>query len=250
MIRAVIIDDEAPGSDYLNTLLTEFCPQVAVEAIADSIESGIKMITEHRPELVFLDIKLPGGTGFDILKAVSAIDFDVIFTTAHDNFAIKAFRFSALDYLLKPIDAEDLLAAIEKLEQKKRPLEEQKRRFQFFMDQWMSQDQFQRITLPVADGFTICEIPEIIRCESDGSYTRIFFKNDPTLLISRVLKEMEDLLEGSQFFRIHRSHLVNLREVIRYKKSDGGLVVMSDGEEILISRRKKDEFLHRFNVGR
>jgi len=251
-VRVVIVDDEEPGSDYLHKLIQEFCPEVEVVAVANSIRSGIEKITLNKPDLVFLDIQMPGGTGFDILEKLGelgGLDFQVVFTTAFDNYAIKAFRFSALDYLLKPVDAEELMESIKKVAKMKIGESDLKSKFDFFINNYNNDEKFTQIALPTFDGFEIVDLKNVIRCESDGSYTKVVIEGQKNLVVSKMLKEIEELLGNGNFFRTHRSHLVNLDHVKRYLKTRGGSVITTDGEEVPIARGKKDQFIAIFNPG-
>ncbi|MGD1846260.1 MAG: LytR/AlgR family response regulator transcription factor [Salibacteraceae bacterium] len=248
MTNAIIIDDEDRGREFLHKLLLEYCSAVNVVAKADSIDAGIEAIQQYKPDLVFLDIMMPGGTGFDILEHVAPIDFDIIFTTAHDKFAIRAIRFSALDYLLKPIDVEELQRAVERVNNKNEAgTEANKKNVQVFLDNVRGVNPFKQIVLPTMEGLIFVRVEEIIRCQGEGSYSRIFLQAQDSVLVSRNLKEIEGLLADSGFFRVHKSHLINLNHIRRYIKGSGGFAVMSDGAEVEIAKRKKDEFIEKLH---
>lgn len=246
MTNAVIIDDEDRGREFLSKLLLEYCTSVKVVAKADSISTGIAAIHQHKPDLVFLDIMMPGGTGFDLLEEIGTIDFDIVFTTAHDNFAIRAIRFSALDYLLKPIDVEELQIAVDRVKNKtEAEIDTNKKNVQVFLDNVRGVNPFNQIVLPTLEGLIFVRVEEIVRCQGEGSYSRIFLFEQDSVLVSRNLKEIEGLLLDNGFFRVHKSHLINLNHIRKYIKGSGGFVIMSDGAEVEIAKRKKDEFIEK-----
>lgn len=240
MIRALIIDDEKNARDVLRMQLTQYCPQVEIVGLAQGGQEGIELIRQHHPDLIFLDIEMPVVNGFDVLKAISPPDCRVIFTTAYDQFAIKAFRHNAIDYLLKPIDIEELKAAVEKAQQVDlRDLESRLNRLYEALQQPQVRD---RISIPSGEGFEVVRYADIVRCESDSNYTDIVLIGGRKIKMARTLKDVEESLPSSPFFRIHHSHLININHIARFFKIDGGYVVMSDGEQINISRQRKEEF--------
>ena len=243
MIKALIVEDEIQSRQLLNTLIGKNCPDIEVVAKAANVKEAIEAIQKHQPHLVFLDITMPDGTGFDLLEKTSPVKFDIIFTTATDKYAVKAIKYSALDYLLKPIDEEELKQSVEKLIQKKQQLNTVENLSQLLQNLKQSSDNYQKITLPTGSTYEIVFIKDIIRCEAEGSYTQFFFPNGKKLLVTAGLKHYEDLLPSKDFMRIHNHHLININHVLRYLKADGGYAVMSDETKIEISRRKKDEFL-------
>lgn len=238
MIRAIIIDDEARGRQTLQNLLEEYCPDVEVLALCDSAKAGIEAIEEKKPDLVFLDVEMPQMSGFDMLENIAHPDFEVIFTTAHSEHAIRAIKFSALDYLLKPIDAEELKMAVEKAISNIQNHEHEK--LKHFIE---NRKTFDRIALPTSEGYTFLPIKDIIRCEASGSYTIFYIKGQESMLVCKNLKEYEEMLEEGHFYRVHHSHLINVDHITKYLRGDGGQVVMSDGSLIEVSRRKKEAFL-------
>ena len=246
MYRAIIIDDEKTSRDALIGLIRRYCNNVTIIDEAGGYKSGLEIINKHHPDLVFLDIQMPDGSGFQLLEDVSEVNFEIIFTTAFDQYAIKAIKFSALDYLLKPIVPSDLITAIQKLDQKKSDFGI-KPNIKVLLDNLRSNTEPKKIVLNTTDKILIVEIEDIVRCESDGYYTKFFFSDGKTTMISKTLKEHE-LLLGKQFFlRTHRSHLVNLKYVSGLLKNDNGYIVMTDGTNIPIARRKRDEVLHIIN---
>jgi len=242
MIRAIIIDDEKTSRDALEGLISRYCNNVTIVEQANGYNSGIEAIHKHKPDLVFLDIQMPDGSGFQLLEDVKDVNFEVIFTTAFDQYAIKAIKYSALDYLLKPIVPSDLVAAIQKVDQKKNSLDRNSS-ISVLLDNIKSKNEPKKIVLCTSDNIFVVEIGNIIRCESDDYYTRFYIKDDKTIIISKTLKEYEDLLGEQYFIRPHRSHLVNLKFVKGFNKNDGGYILMLDGTKIPVSRRKRDKII-------
>ncbi|MCF0054940.1 LytTR family DNA-binding domain-containing protein [Dyadobacter sp. CY356] len=250
-LRAVIIDDETNAREALANLLRLMNPDVEICGEAKNADLGIELIKEKNPNLVFLDIQMPGKSGFDLLASFEKVDFGVIFTTAYQEFAIRAFRFSAIDYLLKPIDPDELQAAVEKYKSRQASINPQQ--IAILQQQLDSpgtmrlvnrqKNDNQRIALPTAEGIHFVQMTEIIQCESLGSYTKFHLIKGPAIVVSRLLKEYEEILDNYYFFRVHQSNIVNLEHIKRYVKGDGGQVWMSDNTEIEVSRRRKDEFL-------
>ncbi len=247
MIRAIIVDDEEKGRIFLKNMVDEYCKEVQIVAMADAIDTGIETIRAYHPDLVFLDIKMPRGTGFDVLKELHEMDFEVIFTTAHDNYALTAIKFSAIDYLLKPIDINELQEAVEKMIRKKdRKLK--KENFEVFLSNLQMENSMKKIALPTQDGLMFVKVEHIIRCEGEGAYTKIKLVENEKLMVSKNLKEIEGLLFDCGFFRVHKSHLINLSHVKRYIKGSGGTVVMSDQHSVEVSKRRKEAFLEQLNI--
>ncbi|MFH2096247.1 MAG: LytTR family DNA-binding domain-containing protein [Bacteroidota bacterium] len=244
IIKAVIIDDEVSARETLTALLERFFPHVQVVAQADSIEKGVQVIRENEKDLVFLDIEMPFGSSFDILEQLEDIDFEVIFITAHNQYAIEAFRFSAVDYLLKPVKIKDLKQALEKFEKRRTLVRDSNQRVKVLINN--INNQVLKLVLPTIHGFNIVDISTILRCEGERNYTRFIFLNGDKMLVSKTMKEFEDLLSKHGFFRIHQSFLVNLAYVKKYNRGQGGEIVMSDGEIIPVSRSRKDDFLKIF----
>lgn len=245
MITSIIIDDEDGGRKSLSNLLRDNCPNVKIIAMADSVKHGLEAIHKFNPELVFLDIQLRNENGFDLLKKVGSIDFDVIFVTAYDKYAVKAFKFSALDYLLKPIDIDELKNAIHKVEEKKSSKSSDDKFDVFLQNQKFINSAAQKIALPTSDGLIFIQVSDVIRCESDDNYTNFILRDGKKILVSRTIKEFEELLADFNFFRIHQSYLINMEEVVKFVRDEGGYIVMSDNSKIPISRRKKEELMTR-----
>jgi two-component system LytT family response regulator len=244
MIDAIIIDDEAHCIRHLSGLLSASCgPVVRLAGTATTVEDGWQSILRLQPQLVFLDIQLQNETGFDLLDRFPVIDFDIIFVTAYEKYAIRAFKFSAIDYLLKPVDPDDLRQAVARLQQK-RSKEETAKRFETLLDNLRNGTGLpRRISVPTVKGMEFLPVQEIVRCESHVNYTTIFLVNGQKLTVARTLKEFEELLEEYHFFRVHNSHLINLACIKSYHKGKGGSVRMSDNTEIEVSTRRKDELL-------
>ncbi len=246
MTTAVIVDDEKRARTFLKGHINAYCPEVKIVAEAENVSSAIKVIREFNPELVFLDIKMPDGTGFDVIERLRAneegqdLRFKIIFTTAFDQYAIKAIKFSALDYLLKPIDPEELVESL-----KKNKMNLVTNNVNDSVDVLIGNlkqlnDSNKRIVLNTSNKAYIYPINEIIRCESSGSYTIFYVKNEEPLLISKSLGETEELLKDHQFERIHKSHLINLNYMRAFIKNDGGFVEMQNGDKIPVSNRKRE----------
>ncbi|RZJ69974.1 LytTR family DNA-binding domain-containing protein [Flavobacterium sp.] len=244
MITALLIDDDSNLRNGMRGLLEVYAPDFTILGEADSVESGIKAIDTLRPQVVFLDIQLGDGTGFDILEQLAQkhgrSTSHIVFITAHEQYAITAFRFSALDFLLKPVDPEDLDKVIGKI----RTVVSKNEGFahiDLLLENIRKKvDNFKRIALSTSDGIHLFEITDIIRCESEDNYTKFFIRNNKPILISKTLKEYEELLTEHGFERIHQSHLINLSYLKSYIKKDGGYVIMSDGSHLPISQRKKE----------
>jgi two-component system, LytTR family, response regulator len=242
-MRAVIVEDEPKSLEVLCSIIHNNCPGLSISGSASTVEQAVELITKHKPELVFLDISMPDGSGFDLLEKVAGQKFELIFTTASDQHAIRAIKFSASDYLLKPIDPDELKVAVEKLQNKINAIPNMEN-LQFLVQHLKQADQnFKKITLPTGNAYEIVNINDIIRCEADGSYTYFYLNDNRKLMVSLGLKHYEELLPVNDFTRVHHHHLINMNHVIRFLKEDGGYAVMSDGSKIEISRRKKEAFM-------
>jgi two-component system LytT family response regulator len=243
MIKAVLIDDEKNALEMLEWQLKTYCPQVQVAALCRSADEGIAAIQHYHPQLIFLDIEMPRKNGFEVLQQFPEPAFDVIFTTAYNQFAIKAFRFAALDYLLKPIDADDLVAAVERFD-KKQHTTGLKEQLDFLLQQYRQPSVVPgKVPLSTQEGILFVKPETIVYCESSSNYTTLFFADKTKLVISKTLKEVEELLQPFGFFRVHNSYLVSLQQVRRYSKGDGGFIEMSNGQEIPVSRQRKEALL-------
>jgi two-component system LytT family response regulator len=246
MIKALIIDDEKSSRDLLRGFVENYCKDIQIVDEADSAEQGIEQIKELQPQLIFLDIELPLGSGFDLLEACKDASFDIIFTTAHDKYALQAIKACALDYLLKPISATDLVKAVDKVRQRNQSGTATQQIGVFVENINNLNKQLSNIVLPTLDGFIVVKVSDIIRCEAEKNYTNFVFTNGDKILVSRTLKEFEELLHDMDFIRVHQSHLINAAHVQRYIKGSGGYVKMSDDSIIEVSRRKKELLIERF----
>jgi two-component system, LytTR family, response regulator len=245
-MKAIIVDDEPGGVRTLQNLLAEHCPQVQVVATCSNATSAIAQIQLHKPNVLFLDIHMPGKSGLDLLAELDRSDFEVVFVTAYNEYLLQALRYSATDYLLKPVDEDELAAAV---------LRVQKRlaigRTQNLTDALLhnlsnaSTPADMRLCLPTLKGFTVSKLDDIIYVEAERAYTIFYFVNGKKVTVSRPLQDYEELLKNTSFFRVHKSFLVNLVHVSEYKKGDGGFVVMSNGAQLEVSRRRKDVFLEK-----
>ena len=252
MITAVIIDDDINLRNGMKGLLKLYAPEINIIGEADNVKNGVTEILNKKPQVVFLDIQLTDGTGFDVLenitKAEGKVNTNVVFITAHEKYAIKAFRFSALDFLLKPVDPDELQQVIAKI---KNSLESKSSfsNIDLLLENISKKvDTFKRIALSTSDGIHLFEIGDIMRCESNDNYTKFFIKNQKPILISKTLKEYDELLSEHGFERIHQSHLINLAYLKAYIKSDGGYVLMQDGSQLPISQRKKERLKQLLNT--
>ena len=246
MIKAILVDDEAHCLGTLSILLKEYCPEVQIVDKCRSAKAALEAIGKLKPSLVFLDIEMPGMNGFELLEKFEEVRFAIIFTTSYDQYAIKAIRFSALDYLLKPIDPEELIVAVHKVQaQKQLPAAEQ---FQMLLSQVQHKEPgFKKIAVPTSEGFELIPAEQVMRCEADDNYTYLYLKNKNKIVACRTLKEIEEQLQDFDFFvRVHHSYLVNLNEVTKYIRGEGGYLVMSDGATVNVSRRRKDSLMKWF----
>jgi two-component system LytT family response regulator len=248
-LRTVIVDDEHHSRESLQNLLTAYCPEVEVVGMADNVETGIEAIRKYRPEVVFLDIEMPSGTGFDLLNQVGSLDFDVVFTTAFEHYALKAVKISAMDYLLKPIDVDELIDAVKKIQRKKAQEIQNKKLYALLQNLNTQGKHDHTITLATSESVEFIRVHDIIYCEANGAYTKFHLKNKHHLLVSKNLKEYEELLADYSFYRTHHSYLINVSEVKRYVKGDGGYLIMTNGDAVSISSRKKECLLQLFDNG-
>ncbi|POY38474.1 DNA-binding response regulator [Solitalea longa] len=242
-MKAVLIDDEKNALEMLEWQLQNYCPQVQIMALCNSADKGIAAIQEYQPQLVFLDIEMPVKNGFEVLQQFPDPTFETIFTTAYNQFALKAFRFAAFDYLLKPIDAEDLTKTIQRY-QRQRLNSNFKQQLEILMQQYVSPNSLpEKVSFSTQQAIHFVKPETIVYCESDSNYTTLFFVDKTKLVVSKTLKDVEELLVGYQFMRIHHSYLINLKEVSRYIKTEGGAIEMNDGAQLPISRQRKDELM-------
>ena len=240
-LRAIIIDDEVHCAETLEWQLKNFCPSVELIGVYSSPVDGLAAIKSQKPDLVFLDIEMPKMTGFQLLKSIYKVDFGVIFTTAFDQFAVQAFKVSAIDYLVKPIDDDELKSAVEKAG-KLNP-ESSAISVEFLLEQMQDNKLSNRLFLPTLNGLEFIEKEAVIRCESDSNYTTVHLEDESKMVISKTLKEFEDLLPEKHFFRVHHSHIINLLAVQKYVRGDGGHLIMKNGNIVPVSRAKKQLLL-------
>ncbi len=245
MLKTVIIDDDYVSRMVLREMLEKFLDNIEILGEAGTVADGVKLIEETDPELVLLDISMPDGTGFDLLDKLKTINFKLIFITAYSEYAVKAFKYSAFDYIVKPLNIEELTQAIERVPRIKRI--DSKMRVKTLKENLLSPDEgaSKTVALPEINGFAIVKVEDIVRCEGKRNYTRIIFKEASEKVVSRTLLEFEHLLSPLGFVRIHRSHLVNILNVVRYLKSDGGMVELKTGEVLKVSPKHKENLLNK-----
>lgn len=246
MVKVVIVDDEQNSREALIGKLDLFCPEVEIAGEAGSVSEAVETINSVNPDAVFLDIKLAGESGFDILEAISEnpdVSPEIVFITAHDEYAIQAIKFSALDYLLKPIDPEELVKAIRKIEEQKGIPKNAANLNVLVENIRQASDSPKKIVVPTSDGMHIIKLSDIVRLESSSNYTTFFLNNEKSLLASKTLKEFDNMLSGYNFNRIHKSHLVNMNFLKRYVQTDGGYLILEDGSKIPVANRKKEQLI-------
>jgi two-component system, LytTR family, response regulator len=246
IIKAIIVDDEKNGRENLSGLLKTYCPRVNIVGEANSVRSAIELIGRHNPDLIFLDIEMPVADGFALLEHFKEYPFEVIFVTAYDSYAIKAIRFSAADYILKPISTDDLKHAVDIVFERIIRKQENDRLKQLYRN--IQQPNDPRIGLAIGESIEFVDVNTIVRCQGEGNYTHIFFENRKPLLVSKSLVEFEDLLVEYSFIRVHKAHLVNLKKVSAFTKTDGGILRMSNSDSVPISRRRKEAVAERLRI--
>lgn len=248
MVTALIVDDEEKNREALAKMIDQFCHDVRVIGKADCVEAAKAIIEKDKPQLVLLDVEMPGGSGFDLLEQYEDPKFNVIFTTAHAAYAIKAIKFAALDYLLKPINLNELKAAVEKaiinIENRNSGASETSMKFEVLRNNRERENfDFKKIALPTIDGLDFYELAKILRCEADRSYCNFYFEDGTVLTVSKSMKEFEDLLEECNFFKVHKSNMINMDHLKKYVKGKGGYVILSDDSSVDVSVRRRDELL-------
>jgi len=248
MIKALIVDDEPKSVKILSTLLQEYCPGVILAGTAHKADQAIALIRQVQPNLVFLDIEMPSGNGFDMLDRLRPVNFEVIFVTAFNEYPLKAFRYNALDYLLKPLNIEELQAAVHKAAGNIKLKSFNTQLEVFLQSLKKTPPPLQKIALPEKNGIILVSITDIIRCEASRGYTTFIIKNKEKLLSSKNIKEYEEILPEDTFFRLHNSHLVNLNYIRMYHRGRGGQVEMEDGTLVEVAVRRKDELLARLGL--
>lgn len=245
MLHAIIIDDEPNAVGLLSLRLSQCCPHIDVVATCTNSQKGVEAIRAHRPDLVFLDIEMPQMNGFEVLQAVAGIPFSLVFVTAYDKFALKAFRYSAVDYLLKPIDTQELIQAVERVEKSQKTAPEQ---IDHLRGQLVSTTKTlpDRIALPYQNGVAFVNLGDILYCESDDNYTKFYLADGQQYMATKPLRDIQELLEERDFLRVHRQYLINLNQIKKFVKGEGNYVVMANGQSIPVSRTQKDRLMERF----
>jgi len=236
-IKALIIDDEQGNCENLEALLARYCPQIDVLESISHIAPAVESIITYRPDLIFLDIELAEGTGFDLLEMLPDKNFEVIFVTAFDRYALKAIKFCALDYILKPVNISELIKAVKRFEERQSE-KNNSQKVQLLLENLNASNK--RIALPLSDKMEFVPVDRILRCKSDGNYTHVYLTTGEKYMVCKSMKEFDELLTDYDFLRVHQSHLINLNEVKSYVRSDGGYISMSDGASVSISRQRRE----------
>ena len=246
MMRAIIVEDEGRSADVLKGLVEKYCPEVEILALAKSVSEAVEAVELHSPNLVFLDVELPDGSGFKVIEKFPNKQFEVVFVTAYEHYAIKAIKASALDYLLKPVDIDELVGAVNKFTGGHALKGSDKRREVLVSNQYPKGNYRQKIALPTMEGLLFVLQDDIIYCEAQGNYTNFYLKSGEKILVSRLLNYFDEILDEQQFCRTHQSYLVNVQHIEKYVKGRGGYLIMSDGSNVEVSARMKSDFLDRF----
>jgi two-component system LytT family response regulator len=244
-MNAILIDDEPNAVGLLALRLKQYCPQISIVAACTNSLEGIEAIKTYKPDLVFLDIEMPQLNGFQVLEAVQDIPFSLVFVTAYDKFALKAFRYSAIDYLLKPIDTQELIQAVEKVEKQRTTSPDQ---IEHLKSQVNSPDRPlpDTLALPYQNGVAFVALNDIIYCKSDDNYTRFFVVNDQHYLVMKPLKDIQALLEERDFLRIHRQYIINLNQTKKFVRGESSYLLMANGQSLSVSRSYRDRLIERF----
>ena len=245
MIQTILIDDEVDSIRVLQRLLETYCPDVCIAGTANGVDTGVGLIREIRPDLVLLDIEMSQGNAFDLLNQLMPLSFQVIFVTAFDNYAIRAFKYSAVDYLLKPVDIDDLRNAISRVREKPETSDLAEQMKILLNNVGMLQVSYQKMAIPTITGLNFVPVQDILRFEAKGNYTIIYLSTGETVMATRTIRDYEDVLPESIFCRIHNSHIINLSRIEKYQKGRGGVVLMEDGTTIEVAARRREEFLRR-----
>jgi two-component system, LytTR family, response regulator len=250
MLKAVIVEDEPISREILAGYLQRYCPDVNLVAQADTVKSGIAAIQKHKPDILFLDVEMPKGNGFDLLEQLDDIDFETVFVTAYGNYAMKALNYSAAYYILKPVSIEELVAAVDKIKANHQKNQGSLHTKILLENIQSTHRQNHKIVLPLLDGFEVVCIKDIVHCIANDNFTDFHLLDKSKKMICRSLKFYEDLLSESGFMRVHKSHLINLDHIVKYTKGKGGQLTMADGSVIDVSPNKKEELLQKFEKGR
>jgi two-component system LytT family response regulator len=246
MVKAIIVDDEKINRDVIRKMLNSYFPDIDVVAEADSVKSAVSAINEFSPHLVLLDIEIKGGTGFDVLQLLKPYRFKVVFITAFDNFAIKAIKFSAMDYILKPVNEAEFQQAVQNSLKLINDEEDNLKQNELLLEYYQKKTQQGKLVLRTTEALHIIDISDIIYCKSDNAYTSFFLNNGEEIIVSKSIKEYVSLLQEYAFFRPHQSYLVNLNFVKKIDKGDGGFIVLKNGKEIPVSSRQKKKIIELF----
>ena len=238
-MKAIIIDDELSGRKAIRSYIKKYTPNIEIIDEADNVKNGLFAILSNKPDIVFLDIRMPDGTGFDLLEKLPNIDFKIIFVTAYEEHAIKAFKYSAVDYLLKPLNPDEFIDAVSRLGSENK-LMEIERKVELLL---LNNKKTEKIALPTSTGLKMIKLCDIIRCESDNNYTMFYLKDKSKILVSKTLKEYDEILSSEGFYRTHKSHLVNVSYIKEYVKGEGGYVILNEGSSVDVARRKKEGLL-------
>ncbi|HRO46692.1 LytTR family DNA-binding domain-containing protein [Agriterribacter sp.] len=247
MIKCVLVDDETNALEMMEWLLKTYCPQAHIVAMCNTAEKGIEAISRHKPDVVFLDIEMPRMNGFDMLEQVKNVTFEIVFCTAYDQFAIKAFKYAALNYLLKPVDPDDLKATMQRVEEKRAvPSKEQ---FALLLQHINRPPKStpSRIALTTGEGLIFVPTAEIIYCKAESNYTNVVLTGGRKIMVSRVLKELDETLSGPDFYRVHSSFLIGINHVKKFVRGEGGYIVMDNDDNITLSRSRRQEFMELFS---
>jgi two-component system, LytTR family, response regulator len=245
-MRSIIIDDEPKNVRILNKLLTDYCPDIKIIGSAGDANAALQIIEELKPELVFLDIEMPNGNAFDLLDKIMPVSFDIIFITAFESYSLKAFKYTALDYLLKPVSIEELQNAVAKAKDNTQSKNINLQVKALLQNVNNANAGMQKVAVHTLDGLEFVKADDIVRVEAQGSYSVFHLTDKSTILASKNIKDYEDILVGETFFRIHNSHIVNLNAIKKYHKGRGGYIIMDDGTMIEVASRRKNDFLSRF----
>lgn len=247
MINAAIVEDEPRNVRILKEMLNAFCPQITICGEATNVTAACELIKKAKPDIVFLDIEMPGGNAFTLLDQLKPVNFEVIFVTAYDNYTLKAIKYSALDYLLKPVNIEELIKAVDKVSEKINSLQFHNRIGNLLLNLGAPKNTLQSLAIPATFGYEFIIINNIIRCEASGKYTYFFLEDGRKIISVKNLKEYADILPPDTFFRIHHAHLINIRFIKRYHRGSGGVVEMKDNAKIPLATRRKKEFFSLFS---
>ncbi|MBS1636109.1 MAG: response regulator transcription factor [Bacteroidetes bacterium] len=250
MLKAVIVEDEPMSREILAGYIAKYCPDVTVVGTGDSVATGIEAIRKHKPDILFLDVEMPKGNGFDLLEQVGEIDFETVFVTAFGNYAIQALNYSAAYYILKPVSIDELILAVDKIKTQKQKNQLSLHTKVLLENIRGGNSQDCKIVLPLQDGFEVVKVRDIVHCKANDNFTDFHFVSKSKMMICRTLKFYEELLGESGFLRVHKSHLVNLDHVVKYTRGKGGQLTMADGSVIDVSPNKKDELMEKFERGK